>query len=486
MNIHTPTLLSAMRRQQFQLFLIKAFETLHPGDPPLELAWYLEAICHALMQARSGEDRRLVITVPPRHLKSVTASVAFVAWVLGHEPKAKIMVASYSQDLARHHSNQTRTLMESEWYRKDFLDTRISDRGNRALEIETTAGGVRKAVSVQGSITGFGADIIIVDDCMKADEAKSAVERQNLRDWFDNTLLSRLNNKATGRIVSIQQRLHEDDLPAYMFEKGYRHLNLPAIAEKEERIAIGRGRLHHRAAGDLLNPARENRATLDQLRRDLGPVVFSSQYQQEPVTAEGNMIRLEWFGTYDEPPERHDLLKVVQSWDTGMSATPTSDYSVCTTWGFERHERKWYLLDVLRKRLDYPDLFRAVQDLTRRYRADRVIIEKAGSGHALLQELRATNRLRPIAATPVVSKEDRFNACLAEVESGQFLLPREAPWLDDFRNELRAFPHGKYDDQADSFSQFVRHQLRHWTWLLTEYEPDGRARNVVRLEKRPW
>ena len=366
----------------------------------------------------------------------------------GHEPEAKIMVASYSQDLARHHSNQTRTLMESEWYRKDFPDTRISDRGNRALEIETTAGGVRKAVSVQGSITGFGADIIIVDDCMKADEAKSAVERQNLRDWFDNTLLSRLNNKATGRIISIQQRLHEDDLPAYMFEKGYRHLNLPAIAEKEERIATGRGRSHHRSIGDLLNPSRENRATLDRLRRDLGPVVFSSQYQQEPVTAEGNMIRLEWFGTYDEPPERHDFLKVVQSWDTGMSAAPISDFSVCTTWGFERHERQWYLLDVLRKRLDYPDLFRAVQDLSRRYRADRVIIEKAGSGHALLQELRATNRLRPIAATPVASKEDRFNACIAEVESGRFLLPREALWLDDFRNELRAFPHGKYDDHG--------------------------------------
>ncbi len=143
----------------------------------------------------------------------------------GHEPKAKSMVASYTQEPARHHSNQTRTLMESEWYRKDFPDTRISDRGNRALEIETTAGGVRKAVSVQGSITGFGADIIIVDDCMKADESKSAVERQNLRDWFDNTLLSRLNNKATGRIISIQQRLHEDDLPDYLFEKGYRHLS---------------------------------------------------------------------------------------------------------------------------------------------------------------------------------------------------------------------------------------------------------------------
>lgn len=310
--------------------------------------------------------------------------------------------------------------------------------------------------------------------------------RQELRNRFDNTLLSRLNDKATGRIISIQQRLHEDDLPAYMFEKGYRHLNLPAIAEKEESVATGPDRVHLREVGDLLNPSREYHGVLEQLRRDLGPVVFSAQYQQEPVTAEGNMIRLEWFGTYDRVPERHEFLKVVQSWDTGMSSAPTSDYSVCTTWGFERCNRKWYLLDVLRKRLDYPDLYRAVCDLRRRYAADRVIIEKAGSGHALIQELRATNRLRAHAARPVTSKEDRFNACLAEVEAGHFLLPQEAPWLDEFRNELRAFPHGRHDDQADSFSQFVRHQLRHWTWLLTEYEPDGRARDAIRLEKRPW
>lgn len=125
MTVHDYELLAALRRQHFELFLVKAFETLHPGDPPLELAWYLRAICHAFAEVRAGNERRLVVTVPPRHLKSVTASVAFVAWVLGHDPKAKIMVASYSQDLARHHSNQTRTLMESAWYQRDFPATRI-------------------------------------------------------------------------------------------------------------------------------------------------------------------------------------------------------------------------------------------------------------------------------------------------------------------------------------------------------------------------
>ena len=478
--------LAAARRQHFTLFVMKAFETLHPGAPPLELSWYLKAICYQLSLVLAGEEKRLVVTVPPRHLKSVTASVAFVAFVLGHDPKAKIMVASYNQDLARQHSNQTRTIMESDWYKKLFPRTRISDRGNRALELETTAGGVRKAVSVGGSITGFGADIIIVDDCMKADEAKSPVERQHVRDWFDNTLLSRLNEKATGRIISIQQRLHEDDLPAYMLEKGYKHLNLPAIAETEELVAIGAGQLYRRMVGSLLNPSREDQATLEQLRRDLGPVVFSAQYQQEPVTADGNMIRMEWFGTYEEAPPRHQFLKVIQSWDTGMSSAPTSDWSVCTTWGFERDEKKWYLLDVFRKRLDFPDLRRAVLDLRRRWRADRIIMEEAASGYALYQDLRAKGDPFPRMIKPVVSKEERLNGCLAEIEGGHFVLPREAPWLADLKYELRAFPQGKYDDQVDSVSQFIKHQMNHWRYVLTEYTDQGRARAPVRLQKRPW
>lgn len=478
--------LCAARRQNFPLFLMKVFETLHPGEPPLQLAWYLKAICHALDEVHRGEERRLMIAVPPRHLKSITASVAFVAWELGRDPKGKIMVASYSQDLARHHSNQTRIIMESDWYKQDFPRTRISDRGNRALELETTAGGVRKAVSVGGSITGFGADIIIVDDCMKADDARSPTMRQELRNWLDNTLLSRLNDKATGRIISIQQRLHEDDLPAYMLEKGYRYLKLPAKAEEEEVIEIGPNRTHHRRVGDLLNPARENMETLEQLRRDLGPVVFSAQYQQEPVTAEGNMLRLEWFGTYGEVPDRARFTKVVQSWDTGMTAQPTSDYSVCTTWGFEREEHKWYLLDVFRKRLDFPDLRRAVLDLHKHYRADKLIMEEAGSGYAIYQDLRSKGEPWPIMIKPVASKEERFNGCLGEVEAGHFLLPREAPWLADFRHELRAFPQGKYDDQADSFSQFVRFQLPNWRWILEERTSRGRLRAPVRLKQRPW
>ncbi len=286
--------------------------------------------------------------------------------------------------------------------------------------------------------------------------------------------------------MSIQQRLHEDDLPAYLLEKGYDHLNLPAIAEAEERIAIADGKSYHRLVGGLLDPDRESSAVLEQLRRDLGSAVFSAQYQQDPVAPEGNLIRMEWFGTYDELPERHEFLKVVQSWDTGMSAAPTSDYSVCTTWGFGRDARKWYLCDVFRERLDFPELKRAVLRLQRNWDADKVVIEDAVSGKSLWQELRATGPFRPIMIRPATCKEERFAGCLAEVEAGNILLPAQAPWLAAFKSELRAFPSSRHDDQVDSFSQFIGFQLNHWRWILTERAADGRVTKSVRMRKRPW
>ena len=175
MNVDQGRMLSALRRTDFSFFLMKVFETLHPGAPPLRRIWYLRAMCHVLDEVRAGRSRRQAINVPPRHLKSITVAVAYVAWLLGHDPTRTIMVASYSQDLARLHSGQTRRILESAWYQADFPGTRIKHGGNRALEFETTAGGSRKAVSVGGSTTGFGADMIIVDDCMKASDARSPV-----------------------------------------------------------------------------------------------------------------------------------------------------------------------------------------------------------------------------------------------------------------------------------------------------------------------
>ncbi len=474
----------AVLRTSLLAFVMKVFEQLHPGEPPLEPVWYLKAICWVLEKAGHLDGARQIIAVPPRHLKSIIASVAFPAWLLGRDPTIKVMVSTYSQELSRKHASDFRSVMSSEWYRRVFPGCAIRDDGDRMLEVVTTAGGGRRSVSVGGSITGFGADVIVIDDCLKADEARSQARRDELKAWYDGTLATRVNQIGSGAIVSIQQRLNEDDLPAHLLAKGFDLLNLPAIAEKPERIQIGPDQYHRREVGGLLDHPLLTRAGLEQQRRDLGPVQFAAQYQQTPVAPEGNLLRLEWFGRYEDVEERSWYHKVVQSWDTGMTAAPTSDYSVCTTWGFR--ERKWYLLDVLRERLDYPDLKRAVIREKRKWAADQIVIEDAGSGKSLFQEFHVQGPFKPILWPVTDSKDERLIGCLGEIEAGHLLLPEEAPWLDMFLSELRAFPNGRHDDQVDSMTQFILFQLRNWKWALSEYEPNGRLSRTVRLQQRPW
>ena len=185
----------------------------------------------------------------------------------------------------------------------------------------------------------------------------------------------------------------------------------------------------------------------------MGTATFNCQYQQNPIAADGSVLRWEWFGTYEEPLDRNHYELVVQSWDTGMSADPRADYSVCTTWGLYR--RQWWLLDVYRDRLDFPDLKKKVLWLGDRWIADKVLIEDAATGKPLIHECHDTNARRFRLQKPVQDKEVRFNAACAPVEAGEVLLPRESSWLPEFRRELQSFPRGRYDDQVDSFSQFL-------------------------------
>lgn len=471
--------LAAGLRQDFALFLMRVFGDLHAGAEPLKLAWYLRAICHALTAACNEEGARLVVTVPPRHLKSVAASVALPAYLLGRDPARRIMVATYSQDLARRHATQSRRIMQSAWYQRLFPATVIASGGNRMLETVTSQGGGRKAVSVGGTVTGHGADVIIVDDCLKADDARSDAKREEARAWFTGTLGTRLNTPGGGAIISISQRLHEDDLPALLLENGYRHLCLPAIAERDDVIALGSGHHHHRRVGELLDRPGVTREKLEAERRTLGAQVFSAQFQQNPVSPEGNLIRLEWFGSDDEAYERADFYRVVQSWDTGLSDEPGADYSVCTTWGYR--ERRWHLIDVLRERLAFPDLKRAVLRQRRQWRADEVIIEDAGSGISLWQEFRSSGDFRPVMWRVGQDKETRLIGVTGQLEAGLCVLPTTAPWLDFFRHELRAFPFGRNDDQVDSMTQFLEYHLRWSREILAERDPvSGRKLHIER------
>ncbi len=477
----------ALQRQQLFPFVWRAFEVLHPGQSFMP-SWHVEAMCHALERVANGETRRLIITVPPRHGKSICAAVALPAWMLGQDPSTKVMVASYGGDLATKHARDFRTVLSHSWYQALFPRTRLEIGGNRVDEQITTHQGGRKAVSLGGAATGFGADLIIVDDLMKAADAGSAVERQRVKDYYEQTLLSRLNNKTEGRVVLIQQRLHEDDLPGYLLEVGgFKHLNLRAIAVEDENIAIGRGRSRSRLRGEALCPEREPLDTLERMRREMGAIAFSAQYQQDPTPPGGNRLRWEWFGTYEGDLDRHDFQWVAQSWNTALTAEPTSDFSVGTTWGFR--ENCWYLLDLTRERLDFPDLKRRVRRLADRWKADLVLIEQAGSGFPLMQQLRHEDRMggRYQYRKPRVDKVTRFEAQTAQIETGRYLLPVRAPWLEEFRRELLAFPKGRYDDQVDSLVQFLEWSSSRQGSGFVERDPrTGRPLGTNRPQGRPF
>jgi predicted phage terminase large subunit-like protein len=461
------TALDAILRRNLGSFVHRSFQTVAPGEA-YQHAWYIDAIAYKLELCFQRKIKRLVITLPPRYLKSICASVAFPAWALGNDPGLKFICASYSNDLAAKHARDCRKVMASDWYRRAFPQTVLDRKKNAELEFHTTRGGYRLSTSVGGTLTGLGGNFILIDDPMKAGDAHSEAQRKAVKEWYDSTLYSRLNSKTDDVIILIAQRLHIDDLIGHVLEKGgWEELSLPAIAEVPQEIEIVPGEFHHRAIGDLLHPEREPQATLNEIKATIGSQQFSAQYQQTPVPASGNLVKWAWFKAYRDLPPRGANDRVVQSWDTASKPDELNDYSVCTTWLVK--DKDYYLIDVFRQRLEYPDLKRKVVELWTRHYARTVLIEDKGAGTHLLQELRRISGFYPIGIVPKGDKVTRMAAHAAKIEAGHVHLPERAPWLGDFRTELLAFPAGRYDDQVDSLSQFLtwrdeRSRKTMWRW----------------------
>ncbi|MBV8132032.1 MAG: hypothetical protein JO282_05895 [Alphaproteobacteria bacterium] len=235
--------------------------------------WHFEVTAGKLAAVRDGRIRRLLVCVPPRHPKSHLTSIAFPAWCPGQDPSAQLICASYAQELADKLSRDCRRIVASDWYQRLF-PTRLSPRHQAVPEFETTAQGCRVATSVGGVLTGRGADIIVIDDPLKPEEALSQAQRQAANEWYDHTLYSRLNEKLTGAIVLIMHRLHEDDLAGHMLaQEDWDVVRLPAIADENElhRVETVFGRQSfRRKAGEVLHPEREPLEMLEQIRRTIG------------------------------------------------------------------------------------------------------------------------------------------------------------------------------------------------------------------------
>ena len=456
----TPTLsqleYETILRNDFSSFVERSFAELNPHARFLR-GRYIDLLAATLEKCRTGKIRRLIINLPPRTLKSHAVSVAFVGWLLGHKPSMHIICASYGQDLADKHARDCRTLMSSAFYRNLFRRTMLSPEKLAVNDFMTTEQGSRLATSVGGVLTGRGADVIIFDDPMKPDEALSETRRRATIDWYFNTLLSRLDSKENGIIIIVMQRLHQEDLVGEVMEReDWDVLSLPAIATDDERYqfdGLFGTDTFIRWTGEALHPERDSVETYRKIREAVGEYTFESQYQQNPLPRKGGLIKREWLRFYERSQLSGHFAFVLESWDTANKAEEMNDYSVGTTWGYL--DGNFYLLDVIRQRMNFPDLRRAVIDGYRKNSPNRILIEDKASGTSMIQELTHEGLfgIEPYKPPPGSDKYMRFAAQAIQFEAGRVHLPYDAPWLAEYVREITGFPGAKHDDQVDSTSQ---------------------------------
>lgn len=465
----------SLLRSDFKSFCRKVFCEVSPGNPYLD-NWHIDMICDYLESVRNGKLNRLIVNLPPRYMKSIICSVALPAFLLGHNPHERILCVSYSDDLSSKMASDCRRVIESEWYKGVFPRTYISPTRRGVCDFETTVGGGRFSTSVGGVITGRGGNWIIIDDPIKPADAFSETIREKTNEWYGSTLLSRLDDKKSGKIILIMQRVHLHDLTGYLLEvdPSFQQVCLPLIAKENEEWRVsdscGRVRIFRRSIGELLHPQRESSREVAAIKNTVGSFVFASQYQQTPAEAGVGLIKPEWLKTYNLEQLRNDVrfgrkkVTLAQSWDTASKAGEENDYSACITYARDI-DKKIYILDVYRARLEFPDLVREAKRLAveckqkyfdlNPYGAD-ILVEEMNSGIGLAQELQRAGcgRVKPIH--PERDKQTRLKSVSHLLENGSCLFPANKPvWWEAFERELLLFPNGKHDDQCDALSQLL-------------------------------
>lgn len=438
------------------------FSEAQPSGTFLE-ARHTRVLATALEKVVRGETKRLLIAIPPRFGKSLLASVMLPTWMLGLDPAYKIICASYGEELARDFAVQSRNIMTSAVYRQLFPETALASAGAAMGRLETTAGGQRFTTSVGGALTGKGADLVIVDDPLKAaDGISSQAARDTAFSWITGTVMSRFDRPADGQLIVLSQRLHTDDLIARLRDEGgWELLSVPAEALRPMALDIGEKEPWRLAAGDLLFPERFDHAALDQLRRDLGEANYSAQILQDPVALGGSVFKVK--DIVIRPCPRFDPAKmeaIYQSWDTAVSEEETAAWSVCTTWGVEG--KRFALMDVFRQRLTFPGLLKAAREQYARYKPRAVFIEYASSGIGLVQQLKMEGADWVWGVKPKVSKMERAMFHATKFEDERIWLPGKAPWADTWLNEIASFPNGQ-SDQVDATTQFLW-AFDNWQW----------------------
>lgn len=424
--------------------------------------WHLHAICDHLEAVQTGDIKRLLINIPPRHMKSITCAVAYPCWCWVKDPTLQFLYATYAQNLTMRDSVKCRDLIMADKYQKYWGDTfRLKEDQNTKTKFINDKKGIRFATSIGGTVTGEGGDIILVDDPNNTQEKDSEAARYNTIQWFDSVLTSRLNNPDSGSIVVIQQRVHEDDLSGHIMKKytNYDTLILPAEYEKGRVFVSSIGWKDKRQEeGELLWGERISKNTLEDFKIGLGVYDYAGQYQQRPAPKEGGIIPLNLANRYEVAPDIDEVGTISLSIDTAYSEKETNDPTCIQVW-FEMPNKDMYLIENIVKHMAYPELKKTVKQMIRNWSPHETLIEDKASGITLIQDLRATPRYRHgvIAMSPKnESKLVRMENETTAFESGMVFLPHKKVWLTKFEEECSTFPNGSTKDQVDAMSQYLK------------------------------
>ena len=441
--------------QDLMLFTQHAFHWQHPTQEFLN-NWHIEALVNLLEQSIEGRQRRLIVNLPPRQLKSFVVSVAFPAFLLAFDPSIRIICVSYGEDLAFELARKTRRLLQSDWYRALFPHVRLTKTSES--EIETDCGGGRYATTVGGPLTGKGGDFIIIDDPVKPITVDSPTTQDHVNDWFRNTLLSRLEDKARSVLIVVMQRLHVNDLTGFIEnDPGFHKLSLPAIAVADEAIPLRHGRTYRRRAGEPLHPEREDLETLREIRAQMGSTLFAAQYQQNPATPDGEFFKRAYFPIVDARPRLTQWGYYCVSVDTALAQSGSADYTAFvvayvtneSTTVLKTERGRWGYEEIKAKSLHYADRLGKEKAI--------FLVEAAGVGHALASYLKE-NRFRCYPYLPQTSKLSRAAEALPYIEAKRVRLYRASgggDWIEPLLNELVLFPRARYDDQVDALVQLT-------------------------------
>jgi len=425
----------ALARKSFKAFCFLVYPEFE-CPPHIEL---LIAECELVLR---GKLKRVAAFLPPRHGKSLLIAILFIAYYLGRNPKAQVILATYGASLSEGWGRRIRATIQSENFQRIFPGCVLDPASTAAGRFNFLQGGQFIGTGVDGVATGHGGDLICLDDLIKNEsEASSDVVCNGIIEWLKAVIFTRLSKN--GAVFMISTRWSERDPGGWIAQQpGWKTIRIPAMSE-------GKGDLLGRPAGEALWPSHFPSPSLEEIKLRVGARVWQSLYQGNPTAAQGLIFKREWFRRYTVAPEKFS--KIVQSWDTAFKANSTSDYSACTTWG--KTDSGIYLLHCWRGRVEFPALKRAVGELAEQWRPHEILVEDKASGQSLVQELRTATTYPVIAVKVDADKVTRASSVTGYFEAGKVFFPEGAAWLADFEDELCGFPNAVHDDFTDSCTQ---------------------------------